>query len=92
MIIVWPTYFDLNRSRNEGRRVPKRLAVPSPKIDEIARAAKQLGLEYEIDPEARYPRIPWKTSGMILIRKNIPKNQVLKEISKKLLDMRKSLK
>ena len=42
--IIWPTYFDTNKSRAEGRRVPKAMAVLSPKILEIKEAVDKLGL------------------------------------------------
>ena len=33
--IIWPVYFDINKTRKEGRRVPKSQAVLSPKIAEV---------------------------------------------------------
>ena len=33
--IIWPIYFDANKTRRNGRRVAKNLAVQSPKIDEV---------------------------------------------------------
>ncbi|TLZ75400.1 MAG: hypothetical protein E6K14_00990 [Methanobacteriota archaeon] len=44
-IVLYPAYFDLGRSRDDGRRVAKRWAVESPTVQEIATAAKALGLE-----------------------------------------------
>jgi signal recognition particle subunit SRP19 len=32
--IIWPAYFDINKSREEGRRVAKNLAVISPRVAE----------------------------------------------------------
>jgi len=31
-IIIWPAYFDSTKTRKDGRRIPKSLALPSPKI------------------------------------------------------------
>ncbi len=41
-IVLYPAYFDLKRSRQEGRRVPKSLAVDGPTAEEIEKAAKAL--------------------------------------------------
>ena len=43
--IIWPIYFDASKTRKEGRRVPKNLAVQSPKIAELKEAADKLGLK-----------------------------------------------
>ncbi len=43
-VVLYPAYFDLKRSREEGRRVPKALAVDGPTTEEIEKAAKALGL------------------------------------------------
>ena len=29
-ITLWPEYFDINRTRSEGRRLPKELCVSNP--------------------------------------------------------------
>ena len=68
--IIWPVYFDINKSREEGRRVPKSQAVISPKIVEIKEAADKLGLENEINLEAHFPKMHWSKSGMLLVEKN----------------------
>ncbi|MCW4047136.1 MAG: signal recognition particle protein Srp19 [Candidatus Bathyarchaeota archaeon] len=86
--IIWPVYFDQAKSRSEGRRVPKSLAVPSPKIDEVAEAARKLGLEHEVRPDVGYPKTPWLKTGMLLIEKKEPKEQIIKKIAKQLLKIR----
>jgi signal recognition particle subunit SRP19 len=86
--IVWPAYFDSAKTRKEGRRVPKNLAVQSPKILEIKEAAEKLGLKHEVAVEAGYPKTPWVKSGMILVEKKGSKEQVIKKIAKQLLKIR----
>jgi len=86
--IVWPGYFDQAKTRNEGRRVSKSLAVQSPKIYEIADAAGKLGLKHEVTEEAGYPKTPWAKTGMILVEKRWPKEQTIKKIAKQLLKVR----
>jgi signal recognition particle subunit SRP19 len=86
--IIWPAYFDANKTRKEGRRVAKNLAVPSPKIGEIEEAAAKLGIEHEIVPEKGYPKTPWAKPGMLLVEKAGSKEQVINRIAKQLLKAR----
>jgi signal recognition particle subunit SRP19 len=86
--IVWPAYFDQAKTRKEGRRVPKSLAVQSPKIQEIEEAAEKLGLKHELAAEAGYPRTPWVKTGMMMVEKKGSKEQVLGKIAKQLLKIR----
>jgi signal recognition particle subunit SRP19 len=86
--IIWPAYFDLAKTRKKGRRVPKNLAVQSPKIGEIKEAAEKLGLKHEIAMEAGYPKTPWFKTGMIMVEKKGSKEQTIKKIAKQLLTIR----
>ncbi len=86
--IIWPAYFDLAKTRRKGRRVPKNLAVQSPKITEIQEAASKLGLKHEINVEVGYPRTPWVKTGMILVEKQGSKEQVIKKIAGQLVKIR----
>ena len=86
--IIWPTYFDATKTRMQGRRVPKNLAVPSPKVLEIKEAAEKLGLEYELVAEAGYSKTPWLRTGMILVKKKESKEQIIGKIAKQLLRIR----
>lgn len=84
-VIIWPVYFDANKTRLEGRRVPKNIAVPSPKITEIEEAATKLRIENELVPDKGYPKSPWHRPGMLLSEKKDSKEQVLKQIAKQIL-------
>jgi signal recognition particle subunit SRP19 len=86
--IIWPAYFDSAKTRKEGRRVPKNLAVQSPKIAEITDAVVKLGLKHEVAAEADYPKMPWSKAGMILVEKQGSKEQTIKKIAKQLLKVR----
>ena len=35
-ITLWPGYFDINRTRSEGRRLPKELCVSNPDLGRMA--------------------------------------------------------
>jgi len=86
--IIWPAYFDSAKTRKKGRRVPRGIAVQSPKILEIKEAAEKLGLKHEIALETGYPKTPWVKTGMILVEKKESKEQIIKKIAKQLLKIR----
>ena len=86
--IIWPAYFDSAKTRTKGRRVPKSLAVQSPKIAEIKIAAEKLRLRHEFAPETGYPKTPWAETGMIMVEKKGSKEQVIIKIAKQLLKIR----
>ena len=86
--IVWPVYFDTNKSRKEGRRIPKNCAVQSPKIVEIKEAADNLGLRNEINLEARFPKTPWAKTGMLLVEKGEAKEKIIQKIAKQLIKIK----
>jgi len=91
-IIIWPAYFDSTKTRSDGRRIPKNLAVPSPKILEVKEAAEKLGLHYELVLDAGYPKTPWLKTGMLLVTKKETKKQIIKKIAKQLLKIRSAAK
>ena len=86
--IIWPIYFDANKTRRNGRRVAKNLAVQSPKIDEVKQAVDRLGLKNEIRLEAHFPRIPWVKTGMLLVEKKEAKEKIIQKIAKQLVKMK----
>jgi signal recognition particle subunit SRP19 len=86
--IIWPIYFDANKTRRNGRRVAKNLAVQSPKIDEVKQAVDRLGLKNEVQLEAHFPRIPWAKTGMLLVEKKEAKERIIQKIAKQLVKMK----
>ncbi len=87
-VILWPAYFDSTKTRRDGRKIPKNLAVPLPKISELKDAVYRLGFEHELVLEASYPKTPWLKTGILLVAKKEPKNQMIKKIAKQLLKIR----
>jgi len=88
-IIVWPVYFDSTKTRSKGRKISKHLAVPNPKLDEIYKAAKSAGFESQVVLDRAYPKTPWRRTGMLLIsKKDGSKLKILKEIGKRLNEVR----
>lgn len=88
--LMWPAYFDAKRTRKNGRRVSKNLAIKSPKIKDLIDVGSKLGFQCELNPEVKYPKKPWTTTGSILIEKKYPKEQLIKKMAKELVRLRGS--
>jgi len=86
--IIWPIYFDTSKTRKEGRRVPKNIAVQTPKIDEIKQAADKLGLENEVNLNAHFPKNHWSKTGMLLVEKKEAKEKVIQKLAKQLVKIK----
>jgi len=80
--VIWPEYFDSKRTRSEGRRVPKRVAIDFPKAIAIAEAAKKLGLNSTVEDQGAYPRSWWVKSGKVRVEKRWSKAETLRQIAK----------
>ena len=89
-IIIWPVYFDAQKSRRMGRKVPLSLAVKKISIKEIELALKKLNLKYEIEPNKKHPAVWFEYSDRLLIEKpgTMSKNMLLKIIAKKIRELR----
>jgi signal recognition particle subunit SRP19 len=83
-IVLWPIYFDSKKTRAEGRRIPKKLAKTSPTLGMIEKALRNLGFSYKLVSEATHPHFPWKKTGLFLVKKVKPKNQILKDVAREL--------
>jgi signal recognition particle subunit SRP19 len=86
--IIWPVYFDSSKTRKEGRRVPKNLAVQSPKILELKEAVDRLGLKNEVNLEAHFTKMPWAKTGMLLVEKKEAKEKIIQKVAKQLLKIK----
>jgi signal recognition particle subunit SRP19 len=82
--VIWPVYFDKSLSKLEGRKVPKKNAVEKPSIDDIAKAAKSLGLNPILEKNVAHPSRHWKKEGRVLIDKKDSKSKLLKQIANRL--------
>lgn len=87
-IILWPAYFELARTRMEGRRVPKNLAILSPRISEMKDAADKLHMNCELTEGTAFSKTPWLESGMILIDKKGSKEETIRKMAEQLLKIR----
>ncbi len=87
-VVLWPIYFDSTKTRSEGRRVPKRLAVPKPKLEEVQKAAVLLGLRPEIVSDAAHPGSSRQKTGLVTVPKKGSKTPIMRKIAKKMLENR----
>lgn len=85
-LVIWPAYIDQTRSRSNGRIISRKNAVKEPHLNEIKEAAKQLGLNPEVEPEKAYPKSWWEVSGRVLVDDKGPKSVIAKQIA---LEIRK---
>jgi signal recognition particle subunit SRP19 len=88
-LVVWPVYFDSERSRRGGRMVRLEDAVRNPSIDDLINAAIKAGLKPEIERDKKHPKTWHDSSGRILVSKQRPKNEILKSIAKHMQVKRK---
>lgn len=65
--VIWPAFLDADRSRSEGRRVSRDLAVDEPTVEEIAQAVQQVGYDAVIERDKQYPR-EWEPRGRVLVK------------------------
>lgn len=87
-VILWPSYFDLNKTRKEGRKVGRSLATEHPTIEELARAVEMLGISYNADRSAAYPKCWWEKAGRIFVSKTAPKGRLIVSVAKNLRKVR----
>ncbi|KAI9761788.1 MAG: signal recognition particle subunit [Geoglossum simile] len=63
---LYPLYFDKRRSRAEGRRVGKGLAVENPLAGDIVDAAQELGMNVVFEPAKMHPK-DWANPGRVRV-------------------------
>ncbi len=80
--VLYPVYFDKTISKSSGRKICLKNAVEKPNIEDIAKAAKSLGLNPILEKESAHPLNPWQRDGRILVDKKYSKNKILVSISK----------
>jgi signal recognition particle subunit SRP19 len=82
--VIWPLYFDKAISRLHGRRIKKKYAIEKPSPEDIAKAAKSLGLNPVLEINKSHPTNPHKKDGRILVDKKEKKSALLKQIAQRL--------
>lgn len=77
------------KNKIECAKLMKNLAISAPKIEELQRAAKRLGLQPEVNLDACHPSFPWKNIGYIILPKTESKTETMKKIAKELSILRR---
>jgi signal recognition particle subunit SRP19 len=90
--VLWPHYFDADRSAADGRRVPASLAVKAPDVRWLEAAARRAGLDPQVEEKARHPSVPQAKAGRVLVAKKGHKSAVLRQVAQKLRDSQESRK
>ncbi len=85
---VWPEYFDKSRSRAEGRKVNRRLAVHSPTLEGLEKAVRALGLEYRVESGKLYPANWPHSEGRIRVERSLAKTELLRKLGRELVAQR----
>ncbi|MBD3353938.1 MAG: hypothetical protein GF364_20820 [Candidatus Lokiarchaeota archaeon] len=88
--IIWPQYFDSERSWKMGRRLPEDIAIPLPTADELMQAAISLGYDAYVNPMVKYPKTWWDPPGCLLIdTMGQKKRKVMEKLVEKVVVIRK---
>ena len=87
-LVIWPIYIDQTKSRSSGRIISRKNAIKEPQLNEIKEAARQLGLNPEVEPEKAYPKSWWEVSGRVLVDDKGPKSVIAKQIASAIKKMR----
>jgi signal recognition particle subunit SEC65 len=86
--IFWLAYFDKRLTRKQGRRLSKNDAVDKLTLEQLAEAARVLGFDADLDPEARFPASWSEHPGRIIVNtEGQVKSKVLQKIGKQLRKM-----
>ncbi len=86
--VIWTANLDKKLSRREGRKIPKKLASPGVRLQELIEACSSLNLRF-IAEEKKYPRCWWREGGRVLVEKTKPKPVLMREIAEKIKEIRK---
>lgn len=62
----------------------KRWAVESPTVQEIAAAAKALGLTPTLEEGKAFPSSPWRKEGRVLVRADYYKTSMIRKIAERI--------
>jgi len=90
-VVLWPVYFDSTKTRSGERRVSKRLAVPAPTLEEVRRAAEELGLRPETVPGAANPGHPRQKTGLVTVPRRKTKTELIREIGERICENRRKI-
>jgi len=81
--VLYPCYFNMNLTREEGRRLPKSLAVKAPTVAEIERALKKCGIRFRVEAKS-HPGHWFRREGRVVALTDEKKNPLLHKVAQKM--------
>ncbi len=87
--ILWTVYFDSTKTWSQGRRVPRRLAVEKPSVEELVEAARRAGYQASIE-EGKHPAWWFEDSGRVVVKADEKKSVVIRRVAEELVKIRAS--
>lgn len=92
-IVVWVANIDRNKTKRQGRKIPKSTSVDSPRLAEIEAAAKSLSLRFTSKPGVSRPSSWWEKTGYLLVEKgDSNRTEILRTIAKQVAKERPAKK
>jgi signal recognition particle subunit SRP19 len=84
--VLYPEYFDVELSREEGRKVPRNFAKHGPTAADVLKAAREADpeLEPKLEGKSHFPSRWHERRGRVLVRKKHSKTKTLLMVAKKL--------
>ncbi len=86
--VVWPANIDSSKSRKDGRKLPKGLALQAPRLEEMGEAVKRLSLDAEISPRKSRPGTWWEKGGYLILPKKGTKAELLRALASEIRKIR----
>ena len=78
---IWPAYIDASKTRHQGRKISRNIAVENPKVREIYLVAQAFKYEPILNSSAHYSRAWWEDPGYVKISKKDKKSKALQKIA-----------
>ena len=80
-VVVWPANLDSSKSRKQGRKLAKGLAVQAPRLDEVHEAARRLAMDAEPTPGKSRPATWWERGGLLIFPKKGSRSTLLRSLA-----------
>ena len=79
--ILYPCYFDAGLERSSGRRVPAKLAVKAPTLQDLERALKREHLRFRAE-EKNHPAQWHRREGRVVVTWEGSKEELLRRVAR----------
>jgi len=84
-MIIWKANLEANKTRKEGRKISRGVAIKDLDLKDISKSAHEL----KLNPQIENKKHPRGVDGCVLVDKKYPKIKTLKLISDEIRKMRK---